>query len=140
MRQVVLMLFGFLILTSPLISEDEKSKSHNLYIAPADSVRLCAGHVTGAPSPDGKPGVHISWEAYASTQSVELLSKHYLKTLHSASHSSDKDCHSWKSSSEHPDQILEVCDTKFKGVWSNCEKAPTDASSIILISTIARPE
>ena len=140
MRRIVLMLFGFLILTAPLIAEDEESNPHNLYIAPAGSVRLCAGHVTGAPSPNGVPGAHISWEAYSSTQSVELLSKHYLKTLHSAAHSSDKDCHSWKSSSEHPDRILEVCDSKFKGVWSSCEGVPTNASSIILISTIARPE
>jgi hypothetical protein len=141
MPREVWVLFGiFLILASQSIAGDEKSKSADLYVAPAGSVRHCAGHVAGAASPDGKPGPHISWEAYTSAQSVEVLTKHYAKTLQSASQSSDKDCHRWKTSAEHPDQILEVCDPKFKGVWSGCDPVPASAMSLILISRIARPE
>lgn|GEM_PF-6432014 len=104
---------------------------------PSDAKFLCHGHVSGESTTKGKPGPHIIWDAYSSREIPTALAKRYLDALGSESHSAEAGCDIWRFPPEKPARILEVCPMSAQGPWAECSKAPRQAASIILISTIA---
>jgi len=105
--------------------------------APGDAPRLCSGHISGAPLPDGKPGPHILWEAYSSQELPASLAKRYLDSLGSEAHSTLDGCDLWRFPPDKPARTLEVCPVSVKGPWSECDQAPPRAATIIMISSMA---
>jgi hypothetical protein len=105
---------------------------------PSDAVELCAGHVTGAPLPDSRPGPHITWSLYTSTETRRSLAQRYQEALGDEGHTADPDCDTWKRPPERPGQILEVCELAAEGPWGSCPPPPEKAKTRILVSTMAR--
>lgn len=69
---------------------------------PADAIELCAGHVTGAPLPDGRPGSHINWTLYTSTETRSALAERYRDALGGDGHTADSACDTWKRPADRP--------------------------------------
>ena len=107
---------------------------------PGGADRLCGGHVSGAPLPDGTPGSHITWDAYTSAELPADLSALYRQLFGRIEDSSRDGCTTWRHPPDEPRQILEICPVAAAGPWSQCASAPAQASSIVLISSIARPD
>lgn len=107
---------------------------------PADAVELCAGHLTGAPLPDGRPGPHITWTLYTSAESLPAVAERYYDALGDEGHTTDSDCYTWKRPVDRPERIVEVCELAAEGPWSDCPPLPENARSRILISTMARAD
>jgi len=102
---------------------------------PRDAPVWCSGHVTGAPSPDGKPGMHITWTAYTSTESQQAVAKRYLRTLDPKQHSREGECDLWRDPPDEPKKVLEVCPISENGPWSGCKDRPARARTVIMISS-----
>jgi len=113
-----------------------KPVDFNTFQPPADAPRLCSGHVTGWPRPDGRPGPHIGWRAYSSALSRPALAKRYFEVFGRANHSREGGCDFWRSPKDAPTDVLAVCDASTKGQWDQCAAPPADAKSIIEISYI----
>jgi hypothetical protein len=108
---------------------------------PGEARRLCAGHVTGAPLPDGRPGAHINWTAYSSREAPDALAKRYLASLGPEPHSVEGDRNLWRFPREKPVSVLEVSPASADGPWIyDCPPVPADAKSIIMISSMARSD
>jgi hypothetical protein len=107
---------------------------------PTDAVELCSGHVTGAPLPDGRPGPHINWTLYTSTETRPALAERYDDALGDEGHTADSVCDTWKRPTDRPERIVEVCELTAEGPWSDCPPPPQSAKSRILISTMARAD
>ena len=107
---------------------------------PGDAKHLCDGHVSGAMTPDRKPGPHITWDAYYSQEIPTVLAKRYLDSLGQEAHSAEAGCDTWRFPPDKPSRILEVCPVSAAGPWTECSKAPRQAASIILISSLARAD
>ena len=107
---------------------------------PSGAVELCAGHLTGAPLPDGRPGPHITWTLYTSAETRPALAERYHDALGNEGHVADSGCDAWKGPAERPERIVEVCELAAEGPWSDCPPPPENANSRILISTMARAD
>lgn len=107
---------------------------------PSGAVELCTGHVTGVPLPDGRPGPHVGWTLYTSTETRRSLVKRYRRALGNEGHVAGTDCDSWGRPAAQPGRILEVCELTAEGPWERCPAPPATAKSRILVSTIARAE
>lgn len=107
---------------------------------PSDAVELCSGHVTGAPLPDGRPGPHITWTLYTSTEARPALVERYQDALGDEGHSADPDCDTWKRPADRPEGVVEVCELTAEGPWSDCPPPPTGARSRILVSRMSRAD
>lgn len=107
---------------------------------PAEAVELCAGHVTGASLPDGRPGPHINWTLYTSTETRPALAERYHDALGDEGHTADAACDRWKRPPERPERIVEVCELTAEGPWSDCPPPPESAKSRILVSTMVRAD
>ncbi len=107
---------------------------------PGGADRLCSGHVSGSPLPDGTPGSHITWNAYTSGELPGDLSALYRQLLGRIADSSREGCTTWRHPPDEPRQILEICPVAATGPWSECASVPEQASSVVLISSIERPD
>lgn len=107
---------------------------------PSNAIELCAGHVTGAPLPDGRPGPHIGWTLYTSAETRSALAERYHDALGDEGHAADSDCDTWRRPAERPERIVEVCELSAEGPWDGCPPPPEGARSRILISTMARAD
>jgi hypothetical protein len=107
-------------------------------VPPSDAQPLCSGHVSGVTTPDGKPGPHISWDAYSSRESPGTLTESYLQSLGTEGHTKDHDCDSWRLPPAKPTAIIEVCPASASGPWSECHPPPREAASIVMTSSVAQ--
>ena len=127
--------------TPPQRAEEAAPASPFAPLAPPRiASRLCGGHVSGAPHPDGTPGPHITWDAYASPETPASLSAHYLRVLGPPTASDAGACATWRIPLEQPRQVLEVCPSGASGPWSECDPPPQGSAAIVLISSMARPD
>ena len=110
---------------------------HDAFEPPPGAKKLCSGHVTGAPRPDGQPGPHINWTAYTSRKSPDSLAKRYLQSHGTTGHAQEGGCHIWRRPSDKPREVLEICGVEKAGPWNECaDPPPAGAKSIIMISSI----
>lgn len=107
---------------------------------PPDAIELCSGHEIGAPLPDGRPGAHISWTVYTSTETRHSLAVRYQEALGDEGHTAESDCDTWRRPPERPARILDVCELEARGPWDSCSSPPEKAKSRILVSTMARAD
>ena len=107
---------------------------------PADAVRHCGGHVTGAPS-EGRSGAHLSWEVNTSAEEPAFLAAAFADSIGRKPDSIEDGCSTWRFPPERPEAVLELCPGSATGPWSReCDPVPPEAASIILVSTMARAE
>ena len=111
---------------------------HSLQPHP-DSVVLCQGHVSGAPSTDGSSPSHISWSAYTNPQDPAVLADFYANSFRASAEHLEAICAIWRFPADKPTRVLQVCPIASKGPWSHCLPLPMSAKSIILISEMTRP-
>lgn len=105
-----------------------------------EAVELCSGHLSGAPLPDGRPGSHITWTLYTTSEPRDTLAARYLDGLGEEGHEADGGCDSWKRPVARPERIVEVCELDAEGPWRDCPPPPEGARSRLLISTMARAD
>lgn len=105
--------------------------------SPSGAVKLCGGHVTGAPRPDGRLGPHITWDAYSSREVPESLAKVYTQTIGAPSTDMHDGCSTWRIPPGKPAKVFEICSTSAQGPWTTCSSIPPGARSVIMISSIA---
>ena len=106
----------------------------------AGAQRLCGGHVTGAPLADGSPGAHVSWEAYVSPEPPDVLRARYVTSLGSEPTLARESCVAWQRPPERPVEVIEVCPATASGPWSSCSPPPPGTATVVLLSTMARPD
>ena len=99
---------------------------------PAPETRLCSGHVTGT-----RGSGHISWIAYASEDTAEVLTARYEKALGPPA-GRDGRCAVWRDSKGKPSNTTEVCPASARGrPWSDCPSVPQRTRSVVLKATFA---
>jgi len=108
------------------------------FAPPAGARQLCAGHVAGAPQPGGEAAPHITWTAYDSVESRAVLAARYHAAFKRNAEALNDGCDVWRTPSDTPSKVIEVCDVTAKGPWNGCAAIPGDAKSIVLISSMAR--
>ena len=107
---------------------------------PSDSL-FCKGHVTGAPRPDGTSGPHITWEAFHSPASPDVLVQKYLAPYGAEGYAREDGCTTWRMPPDKPERVVTICPVSAEGPWQRCASdVPGQAASIILLSSITRRE
>ena len=104
------------------------------------SVEFCTEHVVGAPGRDGKAGPHISWTGYYSVDIPEKVIGHYRKLLGSENHRKEGDEDIWRFPFEKPEQVLTITHPGGTFPRGNCARPPRSARTIVISSTMARPD
>jgi hypothetical protein len=103
------------------------------------SVRFCSESVTGAPQPDGTPGMHITWVAYHTTTPLEQVKAHYLLTLGKTNHATEGKEETWRFPRDTPVRVLSVSPTPARVPSQRCAPPPASARTVMIISSAARP-
>lgn len=111
-------------------------------VAPQDlaypgATQFCSGHVTGAPTADS-PGPHISWVAHTTQDAPDKVAAHYRDKLGSAGHEQSGNEEIWRLPAQQPSKTVSVAPASAAGPWDRCGKPPSDAATVILLSTMAR--
>lgn len=104
------------------------------------SIQFCREHIVGAPQPDGTPGAHIEWTAYHSTDPQEKVAGHYVKTLGAEGHHKERADDVWRLPVDKPTRVLHVIPAPGELPSNKCKPAPASARTVILISTMTRPQ
>lgn len=130
-------LAGGVLLTHLVGAQDSRGASLD---PPPDAIELCSGHVAGAPRPDGRPGPHINWTLYTSTETRHSLAVRYREAFGDEGHAAESDCDSWRRPPERPERVLEICELEAPGPWGRCSPPPEKAKSRILVSTMTRAD
>jgi hypothetical protein len=100
------------------------------------ALHLCSEHITGAPGPGGKPGPHIQWSAFWSSDSTEQVVEHYLSTLGRENHFQERGEDLWRFPRDRPRRVLSIEPSTSSGPWSRCKAAPPSAKTVLVISTM----
>lgn len=105
-----------------------------------EATRLCGGHVTGAPGPSGA-GSHIAWTAYYSPDAPDTVVAWYRRRLASEFHRREERQDVWRVPSDRPAAVLTVSAPGDAGPLTGCtERPPATARTVLVVSTMARPE
>ncbi len=107
-------------------------------VLPADAVRFCSGHVSGAPLPEGGGAPQITWVAYSSRETPAALVARYAEA--SGPQASEGGCDTWRLPAERPVTVWSVCIPSAPGPWSSCPPPPSAGASIVLVSSLGRPD
>lgn len=102
----------------------------------ADFHRLCSGHVTAVPMPDGRPGPHLEWTAYTSPSGVDALARRHEKALAGGEHEGGADgCHLWRfqDAAKH---IWDLCPVEVETPARDCDPPPAGTKAVLVISTM----
>ena len=102
------------------------------------ATQYCDGHVTAAPQ-GGKPGPHIAWRAFATSDDRTKVVEYHMNKLGKSNHSRDGDEDSWSFPMKEPHRVISVAPLSAPGPWSKCDK-PANAATVIMKSTIATAE
>lgn len=105
---------------------------------PERAKRVCGGHVTGAPRPDGGPGGHIVWELWASRETTAQVAARYA-AVHGAVPEEADGCRIWRRPEERPTAVLSVCPPTASVPGADCPRAPAGTATLVTISTMSRP-
>jgi hypothetical protein len=106
----------------------------------ADFHRLCSGHVTAVPTPDGRPGPHLEWTAYTSSSAVGALARRQEKALAGGEHEAGEDgCHLWRfqDAAKH---IWDLCPVEVETPARDCDPPPAGTKAVLVISTMVGGE
>ena len=102
--------------------------------------RLCGGHVTGAPGPSGA-GSHIEWTAYYSPDTPDTVVAWYERRLASGLRRREARRDVWRVPFDQPTAVLTVSAPGDAGPLTGCaERPPATARTVLVMSTMARPE
>jgi hypothetical protein len=103
------------------------------------STRFCGEHVSGV-EPDGTPGAHIIWNAFATPELTVRVVDHYLAALGEGGHERMPDGDLWRDPPREPDKVLSVHAFGHEGPWTTARcAAPEGTNTVVVIATIARP-
>lgn len=103
---------------------------------------LCGKHVAGAPR-DGKPGAHITWNAYYSRAGVNKVVDFYKDQLGTEKYSFEQDSHGWVFSDTDAHSvthslILDIKKFDAEGPWTSCRSKIPNHGTIIMISSMVK--
>ena len=120
------------------VPQPDKSAAPSLDPYPG-STKFCSEHVAGARGATGKPGPHINWTGYFSTDPPEKVVSHYMRLLGSTNHAKEGDQDVWRFPLDVPERVLSV--THEKGVFprGQCSPPPPSARAIVIVSMTTRP-
>ena len=104
------------------------------------SIELCSGHVTGAPDKNKKPGAHILWTAYTTPDPPDQVVRHYTKALGSANHRREAQEDVWRFPTDKPERVLSITAVPGPLPVRECRRPPDEARTIVMMSTMTRPE
>jgi len=106
-------------------------------LGPPDGARLlCSGHVSGAPSRDGGPAAHITWQAYTSEKESTRVVADYRSALGTTAHSVEGRCDVWRIDGAGIRSVVRVCPIDAPGPWSGCAPPPSEARCLIELSSL----
>ena len=104
------------------------------------ATRLCGGHVTGAPGPNGA-GSHIAWTAYYSLDAPDTVVDWYQRRLAPELHRREERQDVWRVPPDRPAAVLTVSAPGDAGPLAGCtERPPATARTVLVVSTMARPD
>jgi hypothetical protein len=104
-------------------------------------VRFCEQHTIGAPRNDGTPSSHLDWTGYYSTDSLEAVVKHYMRTLGPENHEREDGESIWRFPLTKPERVLTVTTPQGRPFPRDaCKALPRGARAIVIISTMSRPD
>jgi hypothetical protein len=99
---------------------------------------FCSEHISGAPQ-NGKPGPHITWTGYQSSDPPEKVVAFYHRELGTSTHSREGQEDIWRLPLDRPERTVSVTTVKDAVLVSRCKKPPSSARTVVVISTMARP-
>jgi hypothetical protein len=103
-------------------------------------MKFCDEHIVGAPQRNGKAGSQINWTGYYSTDPLEKVVDHYTKVLGSENHRKEGNEDIWRFPLANPERILTVTDPQGTFPRGKCGAPPKSARTIVIISTMSRPD
>jgi hypothetical protein len=105
-----------------------------------DATRFCAGHVTGATAGAGA-GPHIEWTAYYTLDAPDTVVAWYGRWLNAGLHRREGRQDLWRVPFDRPTALLDVSAPADAQRLTECtEHPPATARTVIVISSIARPQ
>lgn len=108
---------------------------------PPNAKQFCNEHVSGGLSSDGRPGPHIIWNAYGSSDAPVTVQQFYAKQFGKTPGVAHDGSPEWRLGPEHARWIYSIHPADAQGkMWRRCE-VPFDAKTVIWISVlISAPE
>jgi hypothetical protein len=103
------------------------------------SREFCREHIAGAPRGD-QAGAHLSWTGFHSSDPPEKVVSHYMKTLGPGHHRTVGSANVWRFPLDEPTVVVSVTHPEGGFPRGQCRPPPESARTIVIISTMGRPE